>query len=185
MKNPIADITAIPPEPWACDLIEIDTTIVPYILTALYWRSQKFLWQDAPAAQLARHALATQGAAILMGCKDEIIYELRRQYRLMEGAYYGTSYTDSGTLDTSGLPVIVPALPVLPPDVPIAPSMLTHSAAARNFLASLAIGETNSDASDARNIRQQLDDIIAALASGESLDPQILAKLAEIAVLLA
>jgi hypothetical protein len=122
---------------------------------------------------------------MLMGCKDEILFEHRRLYRLMEGVYYGTSYTDTGTLDANGLPIITPALPNIPPEVPIAPSMLTHSAAARNFLASIAIAESNDDASDTRNIRDQLDSIIAALEASDSLDPEMLAQLIEIATLLA
>lgn len=185
MKNPIAAVREVPPEPWLCDLVSIDTPIVPYVLTALYWRSQKFLWNGPEAARLARHALAEQGASILMGCKSEILYEQRRLYRLMEGVYYGTSYTDTGVLDADGLPIITPAVPVLPPEVPIAPSMLTHSAAARNFLASIAIAESNDDASDTRNIRDQLDTIITALEAGDSLDPEILAELIQIAALLA
>lgn len=185
MKNPIAAVRTIPDEPWVCDIVEINPPIVPYLLTALYWRSQKFLWDGAEAARLARHALAIQGSELLMGCKAELIFEHKRLYRLMEGVYYGTSYADTGTLDTDGLPIITPAVPNIPPEVPIAPSMLTHSAAARNFLASLAIAEVNDDAIDVRNIRDQLDAIIAAIEASEGLDPEILAKLTEIAVLLA
>lgn len=185
MKNPIAAVREMPPEPWLCDLVSVDAPIVPYVLTALLWRSQKFLWEGPEAARLARHALAVQGANLLMGCKAEILHEQRRLYRLMEGVYYGTTYTDSGLTDADGLPIVTPALPVVPPEVPIAPSMLTHSAAARSFLASLAVAETNDDASDTRNLRDQLDSIIAALESGDSLDPEILAELVQIAAYLA
>lgn len=184
MRNPIAAPRSIPDEPWLCDLVSVDTPILPYVLTALYWRSQKFFWLEPEDARLARHALAKMGADLLMGCKDELLYEHRRLYRLLEGVYYGTSYTDTGELDSNGLPLVTPALPSVPPEVPIAPSMLTHASAARNFLASLAVAETNDDATDARNIRDQLDSIITALSEGENLDPQMLEQLIQIAALL-
>lgn len=65
------------PPPTECELVELDAQLVPALLSALAGRAGRSHWEDEAAYLEGYERLSRQGAALLMGCKEDIIIELR------------------------------------------------------------------------------------------------------------
>jgi hypothetical protein len=174
-----------PEPPYRCELVEIDVEAVPYMLGALWQREQRYHWLTADDAKRGRQLLAKEGAQLLMGCTREITNRQDALYALLDRAINGTEYSVSGA-GTDVEPYIwAPPLPTAPGPVYALPGLLRQAEISGRQLDNLTNGTTYDEAPDSRNIRQQLEDLIAALGEQESLDPEILAELVQILAALA
>lgn len=186
MRRRLAVARPVPPLPWFSELIELDTASIPYLLGSMWTREQRYHWITADDARDGRQMLAKQGAAMLLGAADRIIESVDRVYRLIDVVNNGAVYTYSGLGTLASPYVYSPGLPVVPSAAPgDEPSVKFSLEKLLRLQDNLTNGTTYGDAPDDRNFRQQLDDIKAALESGESLDPEILAELVQILAALA
>lgn len=60
-----------------CELVELDTQLVPALLSGIAGRLGPSHWENEAAYLEGYERLSRQGAALLMGCKEDIIVELR------------------------------------------------------------------------------------------------------------
>lgn len=175
---------AAPPLPWRCELVEIDTDAVPFMLSALYLKEQRYNWLSEDDARDGRRMLAKQGAQLLMGCIKEITNRQDALYALADRAINGTAYGVSGQGTDADPYVWSPPLSVAPLLQFDLPGLLKQAQTSGRQLDNLTNGTVYDEAPDNRNIRQQLDDLIVA-AGGQQLDDEMYGKLIEIALLLA
>lgn len=175
-----------PRPPYACELVEVDIPAIPFMLAALGHKAQKFYWSNEDEATQGRQLLAKQAASLLMPCAKAIVESVDRLYRLTDVIHNGAIYSYTGTGTTLDPYVYNPAMPIVPARQPgLEPSVKFSLEKILRLDDNLVNGTTYIDAPDARNLRQQLDDILAALQGEDSLDPEILAKLVQILAALA
>lgn len=175
-----------PLPPYDCELIEVDTQAIPFMLGGLYARAKRRHWITDEDATRGRQLLAKQGVHMLMGCKDEIVTAINQLYRLTDVVHNGTVYSYTGTGTTLDPYVYNPPIPVVPARTPgLEPSEKFSLEKLLRLQDNLVNGTTYTDAPDDRNLRQQLADILEAIQGQETLDPEILAELVQILAALA
>lgn len=175
-----------PRPPYECELVEVDIPAIPFMLAALGHKAQKFYWASEDEATEGRQLLAKQAASLLMPCGKEIVESVDRLYRLTDVVNNGAIYSYSGAGTTLDPYIYSPPMPVVPLRLPgLEPSVKFSLEKVLRLHDNLVNGTTYTDAPDARNLRQQLEDILTALDSSDSLDPEMLAKLGEILIALA
>lgn len=172
--------------PWECELVELDTAWIPFILSGLWQKEQRYNWTTDNDAKKARQMLAKQGASILMGCSDKIVDSINQLYRLTDSIHNGAVYTVTGAGTVEDPFIYSPPIPLVPQTQPGAePGVKFSLEKALRLQDNLVNGTTYTDAPDARNVRQQLEDLILAVQGQGQLDDDMLAKLVQIAALLA
>jgi len=169
-----------------CYLIPINVALLPFVAGALKHFEERRSWHSDEEYERAYNAFAELQACMTALCIRELIESNNRLYRLfdvtMNGAIY--SYTGDGTALNPY--VFNPPIPVVPYRVgPLEPSVRFTLDKLTKLHDNLVNGTTSDVAPDDRNFRQQLADILLALGSEDSLDPEILAKLGEILLALA
>lgn len=65
------------PEPATCELVELDGQLIPALLSAIAGRLGPSHWESPEAWAEGYSRLSWQGAQLLMGCKEDIITEVR------------------------------------------------------------------------------------------------------------
>lgn len=65
------------PRPADCELVELDTQLVPAVLSAIAGRLGPSHWESATAWHEGYSRLSWQGVQLLMGCKEDLIIEIR------------------------------------------------------------------------------------------------------------
>jgi hypothetical protein len=159
---------------------------LPFVLSALDLRAQKYWWLEPEDQKTGRRLMYLVSIMLLKGCGDEIVTAINQVYRLLDASINGVTYTFTGD-GTPDNPYIYNPIIGIVPTVGEAdePGQRFYLAKAMRLLDNLVNATTYTDAPDARNIRQQLDDIIAALEA-EDFDPATIeALLGQIALLLA
>lgn len=171
-----------PAPPDVCELAIFPVAAVPYALAALEYRIPRYVWADDSylrGVQLVR----SMQLAILCGGLKEITDRQDALYRMLGTAIYGTLYN------------VVSVDPVLVVEPPIEPthsmdfdnpdSLLGRAEDLRQLLQN-GINGTDTPLYDRANgVRDLLELIQAAIEAESNLDPEMLAKLAEIALALA
>lgn len=176
----------VPIRPYSSTLVCVPTTIIPQVLGALRLKSAPYWYVSSEDHLRAQSAISEFGGNLLMPCAAEIVNAVDRVYNLLDASLNGVGRSVAG--DGSELDPFVysPPLAQAPePDEFQGPSLRTDVEVQRALLDNLTNGTVSAVAPDARNFRQQLDDLILAVGGEGELDPQILAKLVEIAALLA
>jgi hypothetical protein len=179
---------AAPVPPYNDDLVEIDTEAIPYMLGALWLRSQRYNWITTDDARRGRQLLAKQGAQLLMSATDKIVAAIDRVYTLLGGTVLGRSYGIAGDGTPADPYRYDPPLPMTVDHTAYGDEgIMYYQVQQWAALANLATGNPTGGYTDNRNIRQQLEDLIAATQAnaGQGLDDEMLAKLAQIALALA
>lgn len=172
---------AAPFPPISGHLACVPVPLIPHILGSLWLRSQKYWWATATDAKYGRKYLAETSAMLIQGCGDEIVQAVERLYRLTDSIHNGTQYAVSGMGTPEDPYVYNPPLPLVPVSEPGAePSVKFSLEKSLRLLDNITNGTTYPDAPDARNIRQQLDDLIAAASGQGGLDDEMLAQLVQI-----
>ena len=186
MKFTLVKPRPAPPPPWHCELVEIDIEAIPFILSALWLKSQKYNWETNDDQRIGRQMLAKQGAYLLMGCKDEIVGAINQLYRLTDSIHNGAVYgvTGAGTLEDPY--IYTPPIPLVPTTQSgLEPSVKFSLEKALRLQDNLVNGTTYTDAPDDRNLRQQIEDLILAVQNQGQLDDDMLAELVQIVAALA
>lgn len=65
------------PRPMDCDLVEMDSQLIPAMMSAIAGRMGPSHWASPEAWVEGYSRLSRQGAAMLMGCSENIIREIR------------------------------------------------------------------------------------------------------------
>lgn len=166
-----------PIAPYPTCQVCVGVSLIPYILGSLWLRSQKYWWNDEGDSQrLGRQLLAEQGAYMLGGCNN-VELAIDRLYRLTDSIHNGTVYTVSGEGTVEEPYVYSPDIPLVPAiTTPLVPSIRATLEHSERLVDNLVNGTVYADASDPRNFRQQLEDLIAA-SEGAGLDDEILEQL--------
>jgi len=168
-----------PLPPLNCEMCDFDVQMVPFYLGALWLRAQKYWWVDQENAARARSYLNEQMVRFLMPCGADIVAATDRVYRLLDSTLNGRfwDWTGSGTPEDPY--VITPEIPIVPdPEYYEYNSMHNDLNSLMLYVRNLVTGSPNVLVSDTRNIRQQFDDILAAIEAGGSFnDDEIISKL--------
>lgn len=170
------------PAPDVCELAIFPIAAVPFALGALEYRIPKYIW--APASYLRGvQLIRSLQLALLCGGLKEITDRQDALYRMLDTALYGTSYNVvSSEPDLIVEPIIWPTreLTIENPD-----SLLGRAEDLRQLLQNGINGTPTDNYDRANGIRDLLELIQAALESESGIDSDMLAKLAEIALLVA
>lgn len=159
---------------------------LPFVLSALDLRAQKYWWIEAEDEKNGRRLMYLVSIMLLQGCGDEIVTAINQVYRLLDASINGTTYTYTGVGSAVDPYVYNPAIGIVPTvGEADEPGQRFYLAKAMRLLDNLVNSTPHPDAPDTRNIREQLDQIIAALEA-EDFDPATIeALLGQIALLLA
>jgi len=116
-------------------------------------------------------------------CIDDLIASNDRLYRMVDTALYGTAYTIE---ETDPELIVTPEIsPVHALTIEHEDSILGRMEDMRQLLQNALNGTETPNYDRANGVRDLLESLLTAAEAEGSLDPDMLAKLAEIAVLLA
>ena len=163
LKNGVA------PPPYECELVEYNPIATPYVLGALWLRSQKYWWLSTDDQKYGRRLMAQIGSQVLMGCSQEIVGAVNQVYRLMDSTFNQQYYTWWNEPD---LPAdIRPAIPVVPnPTAYTNNSWRKAGDITRDGWQNLLTGDENNTFAPSSNFRVTLEQILAAIEAGEPVD---------------
>ena len=160
MKNPILFARAARPALTDLNqLVEIDTAVVPAMLSALQSARASTFWPTpapTPATAMYLDSVVRQQEALLMGIGVELLNQNDRLYALLATSLRGEAYT-AAIPDSTGRLAYTPVIPDLPPGSAVLGAGLQASVARRLDRVTLGIGAgADGDAFPA-------DDILTAL----------------------
>jgi hypothetical protein len=163
-----------------CLLVPIDAALVPIVAGELLSLQESRRWVPDDY-ESAYRAFAELGAYMTAICAQEIIESNNRLYRLLNTALFGQVYT---LVSTEPL-LITPDIPAVPDNsIIVPPSLLAVTETTVQVLINSLRGEDTSEFTGT-GIKQQLEEIIAAINATGGLDDDILAQLVEVVALLA
>jgi hypothetical protein len=173
----------VPPEPPdLCELAVFPVAVVPYALAALEHRIPPYVWADDHELRGTQLIRSLQ-VAILCGGMTELLESQDRVYRLLATALYGDEYEV-----TSTDPVLVVEPQIWPThDIAIVnpDSILGRMEDMKQLLQNALNGTATTNYDRVDGIRDILEQLLLAVQESDDLDPEIVAKLAELVVLLA
>lgn len=171
-----------PDPPDICELVIFPVAVVPFALGALEYRIPRYVWSDDSYLRGVQLVRSLQ-MALLCGGVKEITDRQDSLYRLVAGALYGTEYT---IVSSDPEIVVEPAIGVYHSlDFENANSIMGRLEDSRQLLQNALNGTDTPLYDRANGVRDLLEAIQAAIEAESNLDPEMLAKLAEIALALA
>lgn len=186
MANPSAFVFPDDYDAQRCALLPIPIALVPFVWGALEPLQYRDRWQEDEDYNQGYAAIAALGACMMAGCLDELIESNRQIYRLLDASMNGTIYTVSGDGTAISPYVYNPPIPLVPGnDEGIEPSLKFNTVKTMRLVDNLTNATTYADAPDNRNIRDMLQALIDKAAGTGEFDEEMLAKLIQIAGLLA
>lgn len=185
MRINIVNKEIAPGPPFDYELVDYIPAYTPFILYALWLKSQRYFWATPEDWAIARSALAEQGAYFLMPGTIDIVNAVDRVYTLLDERLIGNerSVTGTGTaLDPFVYdPPLEQAAQFLDPTEGTVTFYLDHQL---RGLQNISDGQTSIFFSEDRNIHDQLAAILEALTTEGGLDADMLAQLVQIVALL-
>lgn len=166
----------------SCVLVPINVAMVPILSGALLRLSSASVWANDDSYERGYNALAEVLICMTGTCTQGLQQSLDRLFMLLDGALYGRQYS----LANPETGEIVPPLPEVPDtsaSVGQALAVILPLLQRQNHNA--LTGAIYPDAPNPRGIRQQLDELIAAVQAGAADDEDVLAALLQIVALLA
>lgn len=165
-----------------CYLVAINAALIPLVSGALELFQQRYAWQTDEDYERGYNAFAALRACLMRTCIDDLIESNDRLYRMLDTAIFGRQYAvvSSDPLEVS--PAIAPVhqLDIEDPD-----SVLGRMEDFRQLLQNALNGTETPNYDRADGVRDLLEQIRDSLATNGELDDDMLAKLIEIAALLA
>lgn len=160
-----------PLPPYTCEMVDIDTEGVPFMLSALWLKSQQYWWDSSDDQKYGRWLMNRESVGILMGCSIEITNRQDALFNMLD-ARLGGALRDVNGAGTEADPYIYdPPIPqTTDPVVYQTPGMQFNSAEVKQGMYNLLNGITSMNFPDARNFRQILEDILAALSAMDEED---------------
>ena len=169
-----------------CFLVAINAKILPMVAGALAPLENRRMWLTDQDYEQGYNAIVALEACMTALCLNQLLDSNDRLYRLLDSSLNGTVYTVTGDGTPTDPYIYSPVIPIVPDETAHTyPGMRKHSEDIRNAITNIANGTAEPGYSDTRNIRQQLDDMIAAIQGQGEYDEDMLAKLVQIAALLA
>lgn len=171
-----------PEPPDTCEIAIFPVAVVPYALGALEYRIPAYVWADDSYDRGVQLVRSLQ-MALLCGGVKEITDRQDALYRMLSSAVYGTEYTIEST---DPFLVVTPAIePTHALTIDHDDSLLGRAEDMRQLLQNALNGTDTPLYDRANGVRDLLESLLTAIEASDDLDPELLAKLAEIAVLLA
>lgn len=186
MKQNIVSRSPVSVRPYADDLYCLPVAAVPYVLGAIALRMSPYWYETAEDYARGRSLLAEFSGGLLMGCAADLVHAINRVEAMIDVSLNGNGRTITGTGTPADPFVFVPALaPEFDPTDYAAPSLRSDTSVSRALLDNLTNGTVSDVATDARSFRDQLQALIEKAAGTGEFDEEMLAKLIQIAGLLA
>jgi len=166
----------------SCYLVAINASLIPMVAGALRFYEKRGTWRNDADYESGYNAFAQLQACFMKCCIDDLIESNDRMYRMLDTAIYGTAYEVTSSEPLVVEPIIWPthALTIADPE-----SILGRMEDQRQLLENALNGIDTPTYSRPDGIRDLLEQLIVAAEAESNLDPEMLAKLAEIAVLVA
>lgn len=163
-----------PIPPYTCEMIDIDVEAVPFMLSALWLRSQKYWWISADDQTNGRWLMNKESVRLLMPCSRAITNLLEAQYNLLDAVLRGELRDVTGTgVDADPYIYDSPIPQVVDPIVYQTPGLQYNSFQSLQGIRNLADGFVSTEFAESRNFRQQLEDIRALLEANGTDDADI------------
>lgn len=173
----------IPPEPPdTCEIAIFPVAVVPYALAALESRATRYTWDDDSYLR-GNQLIRSLQMALLCGGLKEITERQDSLYRMLDTALFGRTYE---VLETIPELIVAPAIePTHDLAIENEDSIFGRLEDSRQLLQNALNGTITPNYDQPIGVRELLDLIKTAVEAGGSLDDDMLAKLAEIALALA
>jgi hypothetical protein len=167
----------------SCYVVAINASLIPLVAGALKHFLERRSWHDDAEYELGYNAFADLQRCMMKCCIDDLLASNDRLYRMVDTALYGTEYTIEATDPEL---IVTPEISATH-DLTIehADSILGRMEDMRQLLQNGLNGTETPNYDRANGVRDLLEQLITAAEAESELDPEMLAKLAEIAVLLA
>lgn len=166
----------------SCYLVAINASLIPLVAGALRFYEKRGTWLTDADYELGYNAFAELQVCMMRLCVDDLIESNDRLYRMLDTAIYGRIYT----LESTDPLVVSPTIQAVH-DLAIEhdDSILGRMEDQRQLLQNALNGTDTPNYDRVDGVRDLLEQIKTAIESSGGLDDDMLAKLAEIAVLLA
>lgn len=166
----------------SCYLVPINASLIPFVAGALRFFEKRATWATESDFEQGYNAFAELQVCMMKLCVDALIESNDRLYRMLDTALYGTSYEVTSAEPLVVEPIIWPThdLVIANPD-----SILGRMEDQRQLLQNALNGTATPEYDRALGVRDLLEQLITAVEAGGELDDDMLAKLAEIALLVA
>jgi hypothetical protein len=153
---------AVAPEPpYECELVDIDTAAVPFMLYGIWLKAQKYFWADNDSWRTGRWLLNKQGASLLMPCGNDIINAVDRLYNLVDARLVGNYREVTGTGTEADPFVYDPPIEQAPGFFdPTEASIAWYSGINLSAWQNLLNGEHSGDWNDNYKLKAQLQELI-------------------------
>lgn len=171
-----------PEEPYTSELAGFCVAVVPYALAALESRATRYTWSEDSYLR-GNQLIRSLQMALLCGGLKEITERQDALYRLVDVALFGTTYSVVETVpELIVSPEIAPThdLAIAAPE-----SIMGRLETAKQLLENALNGTITPEYDRADGVRDLLEQLLVAMEAESNLDPEMLAKLAEIALALA
>lgn len=166
-----------------CYVVLINASLIPFVAGALKIFEERRSWHSDAEYEQAYNAFAELQSCMTKLCLDQLLESNDRTYRMLATAIYGTTYTVTAT---SPALVVSPAItPTHALTIDHEDSILGRMEDQRQLLQNALNGTETPNYDRADGVRDLLEQLKTALEAESNLDPEMLAKLGEIAVLLA
>jgi hypothetical protein len=168
--------------PDVSELAGFCVAVVPFALAALEHRIPRYIWAEDSYLRGVQLIRSLQ-MALLCGGMREITDRQDALYRMLDTAIYGTEYS---VVETDPELIVSPAIePTHALTIERADSIFGRMEDNRQLLQNALNGTETPNYARPDGIRDLLEQILTAAEAESNLDPELLAKLGEIAVLLA
>jgi hypothetical protein len=162
--------------------VAINASLIPLVAGALKHFEERRSWHDDAEYELAYNAFADLQRCFMKCCIDDLLASNDRLYRLIDTAIFGTEYS---VISADPVLVVEPAIePTHSLAIERDESILGRMEDMRQLLQNALNGTDTPLYDRANGVRDLLEQLITAAEAESELDPEMLAKLAEIAVLL-
>jgi len=163
-----------------CALVLLPVHLVPFVAGALQPLKDRTRWETEEDYRNGYTAICKIEASLMSACANDLIESNRQLYRLLSAVFLGTQWSiDSET----GQPT--PEIPIIP-DLTLYPgSILAVALQTRDLQDNAFNGAVVGDYTNARGMREQLEDLITAEGADDEAQAEAAAKLAEIALAVA
>jgi hypothetical protein len=165
-----------------CYLVPINASLIPFVAGALKHFEERRSWHSDAEHQIAYNAFLELEICMTRLCVDDLIESNDRLYRMIDTALYGTSYEVTSAEPLIVEPQIWPTHELV---IANADSLLGRAEDLKQLLQNALNGTSTTLYTRENGIRDLLELIQTALDTEAGIDGDMLAKLAEIALVLA
>lgn len=165
-----------------CYLVPINAALVPLVAGALALFQERHYWSTSDDYERGYNAFAELKACLMRACIDDLVESNNRLYRMLDTAIYGRTYV----VQTADPLVVVPDIePTHVLEIEHSDSVLGRMEDLRQLLQNALNGTETPNYDRPNGVRDLLESLITALQANGQLDDEMLAKLTEIALLVA